>query len=168
MAPDTIDIGVIADTHTLLRPEVADAFRGVSRIIHAGDIGSPLVIAELQAIAPVTAICGNVDQGRWADSLPDTEIVEIGGVLIYILHDLDDLRVDARAAGFAAVVYGHSHKPETHYHDNVLYVNPGSAGPRRFSNPISVARLRIAAKTIHPEIILLDVPSSALETPIHD
>ncbi|MCX5769830.1 MAG: metallophosphoesterase family protein [Candidatus Hydrogenedentes bacterium] len=155
-----MDVGLIADTHTVLRPQVITAFRGVTRILHAGDVGSPLVLAELQTIAPVTAVRGNVDQGRWADQLSDTEIVEVGGVLIYLLHDLEDLPVDPYAAGFAAVVFGHSHKPETHYRDGVLYVNPGSAGPRRFANPITVARLQIAAGTVRPEIISLETPVS--------
>ncbi len=160
MVADAIDIGLIADTHTVLRPQVAAAFHGVTRILHAGDVGSPLVLAELQAIAPVTAVRGNVDQGKWADPLPDTEIVEVGGVLIYLIHDLEDLPIDPYAAGFAAVVYGHSHKPETHYRDGVLYINPGSAGPRRFTNPITVARLQVAAGTVRPEIISLETPVS--------
>lgn len=168
MVQSSIEIGVISDTHTVVRPQVADAFRGVTRIVHAGDVGSPLVIAELQAIAPVTAVRGNVDQGRWADPLPDTEIVEVGGALIYILHDLADLPVDPRAAGFAAVIYGHSHKPETHWRDGVLYVNPGSAGPRRFASPITVARLQITAGTVRTEIIPIETPASGLETSLPD
>lgn len=158
MVADAIDVGLIADTHTLVRPQVHNAFRGVARILHAGDVGSPLVLAELQTIAPITAVRGNVDQGRWADRLSDTEIVEVGGVLIYLLHDLEDLQLDPREAGFAAVVYGHSHKPDTHYRDGVLYVNPGSAGPRRFANPVTVARLQIAAGTVRAEIISLESP----------
>jgi len=160
MVADAIDIGLIADTHTVVRPQVINAFRGVARILHAGDVGSPLVLAELQTIAPVTAVRGNVDQGRWADQLPDTEIVEVGGVLIYLLHDLEDLPLDPCAAGFAAVVFGHSHKPETHYRDGVLYINPGSAGPRRPADPITVARLQIAAGTVRPEFISLETPVS--------
>jgi len=157
MVANTIDIGLIADTHTVVRPQVANAFRGVSRIIHAGDVGSPLVLAELQSIAPVTAVRGNVDQGRWADQLNFTEIVEVGGVLIYALHDLEELPLDPHDAGFAAVVYGHTHKPKTHYKDGVLYVNPGSAGPRRFANPVTVARLQVAAGTVRAEIVSLEV-----------
>ena len=160
MNEDTIHIGVIADTHTILRPQVVSAFRGVSRIIHAGDVGSPMVLNELQNIAPVHAVRGNVDQGRWANRLPPNDIVEVGGVLIYVLHDLDDLMLAPKAAGFAAVVHGHSHKPDIDYRDGVLYLNPGSAGPRRFTNPITVARLEVAAGNLRPEIISLESPAS--------
>lgn len=158
MVANSIDIGLVADTHTVVRPQVANAFRGVSRILHAGDVGSPLVLAELQTIAPVTAVRGNVDQGRWADKLNFTEIVEVGGVLIYVIHDLEDLALDPHEAGFAALVYGHTHKPQTHYRDGVLYVNPGSAGPRRFANPVTVARLQVAAGTVRAEIVSLEAP----------
>jgi putative phosphoesterase len=158
MVVDPIDIGLISDTHTVVRPQVANAFRGVARILHAGDAGSPLVLAELQTIAPVTAVRGNVDQGKWADQLARTEIVDVGGVLIYLIHDLETLPIDPHAAGFAAVVFGHTHKPQIHYRDGVLYINPGSAGPRRLAYPITVARLQIAAGTLRPEIISLETP----------
>ena len=148
-------IGVISDTHGLLRPEAVELLRGSEHIIHAGDIGSPEIIPELRKIAPVTAICGNVDTQAWARSFPETEVVELGGVGIYILHDADALDLNPKAAGFAAVISGHSHKPKQEMKDGVLYFNPGSAGPRRFKLPISVGRLEIADGKMSGEILLL-------------
>lgn len=134
-------IGIISDTHGLLRPQAVKALTGVSEIVHAGDLGSPEVLVALQAIAPVNAVRGNVDRGAWADTLPRTSVVNLGGDLFYILHNLNDLDLDPAAAGFAGVIFGHSHHAETYYKKNVLYLNPGSAGPQRFAKPVSLARL---------------------------
>jgi len=147
-----IRVGLISDTHGLMRPEALAALDGVSHIVHAGDIGTPEILAQLGAIAPVTAIRGNNDKGPWARGIAEHEVVEIGGKSIYVLHDLKELDLDPVAAGFAVVVTGHSHKPLITTRDDVLYVNPGSAGPRRFTLPISVAMLEIAGDAIHAEI----------------
>jgi putative phosphoesterase len=136
----------------LMRPEALAALEGVSHIVHAGDIGTPDILTQLGAIAPVTAIRGNNDKGSWARGLAEHEIVEIAGKSIYVLHDLKELDLDPVASGFAVVVTGHSHKPLITTRDDVLYVNPGSAGPRRFTLPISVAMLEIAGDAIHAKI----------------
>ena len=136
-----IRIGVISDTHGLLRPEALEALFGSDHIIHAGDVGSPDIIEALSAIAPLTAIRGNVDKAAWAQKLPDNEVLEVGGISIYILHDLTQLDLKPKAAGFAVVVSGHSHIPKQEMRDGVLYFNPGSAGPQRFKLPISVGKL---------------------------
>src|SRR5438270_1417006 len=137
-------VGVISDTHGLLRSEAVATLRGAEHILHAGDIGSPEIIDQLRTLAPVTAIRGNVDHGSWAELLPETAVVELAGVSIYMLHDLKQLDLSPRAAGFAAVISGHSHQPKSEQRDGVLYLNPGSAGPRRFRLPITVATLAIA------------------------
>jgi putative phosphoesterase len=136
-------IGVISDTHGLLRPEALGLLRGSDHIIHAGDIGAPEIIPELQQLKPVTAIRGNVDTQIWAQQFPETQVVELGGLHLYIIHDLNTLDLDPLRAGFAAVISGHSHRPGLEVRDNVLYFNPGSAGPRRFKLPVSVGRLEI-------------------------
>jgi putative phosphoesterase len=136
-------VGVIADTHGLLRPEVLELFTGVSMIIHAGDVGTPDVLTTLKEIAPVRAVRGNVDKGAWAEALPETEIVECNGSFIYLLHDRKTLDLDPRAAGMQVVISGHSHRPDESRKNGVLYLNPGSAGPRRFKLPITAALLRI-------------------------
>ena len=151
-----IKVGVIADTHGLLRPEAVTVLKDSELIIHAGDVGNPKILKNLRNVAPVTAIRGNVDRGAWAQSLPDTEVVEVAGHLIYILHDLHDLTLDPAAGGFDAVISAHSHRPQIEERNGVLYLNPGSAGPRRFSLPVSVAYLRIDEAGLHPEIVLLD------------
>ncbi len=133
-------IGIISDTHGLLRPEAVELLRGSEHIIHAGDIGAPEIISELEKIAPVTAIRGNVDTQAWARRFAETEVVELGGVFLYIIHDANVLDLNPNAAGFAAVISGHSHKPKQEVKNGVLYFNPGSAGPRRFTLPISVGR----------------------------
>ena len=148
-------IGVISDTHGLLRPQALDALRGCDLIIHAGDVGSPDILAPLRALAPTHAVRGNVDKGPWADRLPMTEIVDVGGLRIYVLHIIADLDLDPPTAGFAAVIYGHSHQPSIETRDGVLYLNPGSAGPRRFNLPISLARITIAGTTLTPQLITL-------------
>jgi putative phosphoesterase len=150
-------VGVISDTHGLLRPEAKAALAGCDAIVHAGDIGKPEVLSELEAIAPVTAIRGNVD--KWAGALPDTTVVEIGGRSLYVIHDLKELDLDPRAAGFDAVISGHSHKPSVQEREGVLYLNPGSAGPRRFKLPIAVARLEISAARLTAQVVELDIGS---------
>ncbi|MEI9985911.1 MAG: metallophosphoesterase family protein [Aliidongia sp.] len=154
--PQNYAVGLISDTHGLLRPEAIVALRGSDVIIHAGDIGDPAILAELGRLAPVKAVRGNIDRGEWAGALPETEVLEAGETLIYILHDIGGLVLDPVAAGFRVVVSGHSHKPGMHEKDGVLYVNPGSAGPRRFSLPISLGRLRVEAGRIEVELIELD------------
>lgn len=148
-------IGVISDTHRLVRPEILTALEGVEHIIHAGDMGSPDVIAELRRVAPVTAIRGNADAGDWAREFPETAIVQAGGIMIYVIHNIDSLDLDPRASEFSAVVYGHSHVPMQQTRDGVLYFNPGSAGPRRFHLPVSMGHLTVRGKSISGEIILL-------------
>jgi putative phosphoesterase len=136
-------VGIISDTHGLLRPEAVELLRGSEHIIHAGDIGSPEIIPALEKIAPVTAIRGNVDMQPWARRFAETEVVEVAGLHIYVIHDVNALDLDPRAAGFAAVISGHSHQPKQEMKDGVLYFNPGSAGPRRFKLPISVGDWRL-------------------------
>lgn len=135
-------LGVVSDTHGVYRPAIADALRGVELILHAGDIGHLEVLDRLEALAPVRAVCGNVDDL----ALPRTEVVEAGGALIYLIHDLGRLDLDPVAAGMAAVVSGHTHRPEVVRRGGVLYLNPGSAGPRRFNFPVSVALLHVDGK----------------------
>jgi len=151
------DIRVISDTHGLLRPEALDAMRGADLILHAGDVDDLAILDSLRAIAPVHVVRGNVDRGPWAESIPYTEVVEIDGALIYMIHIRDQLDLDPKAAGFAAVIYGHSHQPEIERIDDVLYLNPGSAGPRRFKLPVSCARLWIEDGRADAEIIELRV-----------
>jgi uncharacterized protein len=146
-------IGVISDTHGLLRPEAVDALRGSQHIIHAGDIGAPKIISELEKLAPVTAIRGNVDVQEWARKFAETEVVELAGKTIYVIHDVNALDLNPQAAGFAAVISGHSHRPKQELKNGVLYLNPGSAGPRRFRLPISVARLEVGEGELRAELI---------------
>ena len=150
-----ISIGLISDTHGLLRPEAAEALHGSELIIHAGDVGDPRVLEQLRTIAPTIAIRGNVDTGAWADVLPTTEVVAAGELHLYVLHDLSGLDLDPKASGFAAVISGHTHRPTAEVRDGVLYLNPGSAGPRRFSLPVTVARLRADAGQLSHEIVEL-------------
>ena len=155
------EIGVISDTHGLVRPEALAALHGVDRIVHAGDIGSADVLGRLETIAPVSAVRGNNDRGPWAEKLPLTDVVEIGAVSLYVLHDLHELDLEPRAAGFAVVISGHSHQPRLDEKDGVLYLNPGSAGPRRFKLPVSLARLVVEGANVRAQII----PLSGLATP---
>jgi putative phosphoesterase len=150
-----ITIGVISDTHGLLRPEAVEALRGSDRILHAGDVGHPKILEALAQIAPVTAVRGNVDTGPWALALPETEVVEAGGVSIYMLHDLGRLDLKPEAAGFRVVVYGHSHQPKTAEKNGVLYFNPGSAGPQRFDLPVSLGKLMIGVGKVRAELVKL-------------
>jgi putative phosphoesterase len=150
-------IGIISDTHGLLRPEAAAALRGCRLLLHAGDVGAAEVLDALRRVAPVVAIRGNVDRGDWASELPEREVVEVDGVSIYMLHDLAGLDLDPVAAGFGVVVSGHTHAPCVEERRGVLYLNPGGAGPRRFSLPLSVARLTIEDGRALAEIVTLDV-----------
>jgi uncharacterized protein len=154
---DLLVIGLISDTHGLIRSEALEALQGVNLIIHAGDIGKPEVIAALKAIAPVLAIKGNNDIGAWAKPLPDTKLVKAGGTRLLIIHNVRDLDCDPVARGFEVVVSGHSHKPSVSTRDGILFVNPGSAGPRRFKLPIAVGKLFIQNKQVNAEIIELPV-----------
>jgi hypothetical protein len=149
-------IGVISDTHGLLRPEAEQCLAGVAHIIHAGDIGRPEVITGLSRIAPVVAIKGNVDTAVWAARYPDTRIVKLGGRVIYVLHDVHQLKLDPVSKGIDVIISGHSHRPDIETVDGVLYLNPGSAGPRRFSLPITVAILELTNGSIRPVIHKLD------------
>jgi uncharacterized protein len=137
--------GLISDTHGLLRPEAKQALAGVDLIIHAGDVGAPELLEELRTVAPVHAVRGNNDRAAWARALPLAEALEIEGASIYVLHDVNELDLDPAAAGFAAVVAGHSHRPGMHIRQGVLYINPGSAGPRRFSLPVAIGFLEIVS-----------------------
>jgi len=148
-------IGVISDTHGLLRPEAIEALRGSDHIIHAGDIGKPEILDQLKTIAPVTAVRGNVDGASWAKRIPLTDVVEVSGVSIYVLHILDQLDLKLEAAGFSAVIYGHSHVPNQEMKNGVLYFNPGSAGTQRFKLPVTVGKLIIDAGNMRGEIIQL-------------
>ncbi len=144
--------GLISDTHGLLRPEATQALAGVDLIIHAGDIGAPQILEQLRALAPVHAVRGNNDREPWARGLPETEALELEGATLYVLHDLSELDLDPAAGGFAAVVTGHSHRPAMSTRDGVLYINPGSAGPRRFSLPVAVGFLEIVSGTARGRI----------------
>ncbi|MBO0766335.1 MAG: metallophosphoesterase family protein [Hyphomicrobiaceae bacterium] len=149
-------VGLISDTHGLLRPEALVALQGSDLIIHAGDVGRPEVLDRLCKVAPTSAVRGNIDTQAWAAALPMTEAVEVGPHLIWVLHDIAQLDLDP-TVGFAAVVYGHSHKPSIQARDGVLFLNPGSAGPRRFRLPVTVGRLRVTASGLRPQIVELDV-----------
>jgi len=149
-------IGVISDTHGLLRPQAMDALQGCDAILHAGDIGSADILARLSSISPTTAVRGNNDKDAWAAMLPDSEWIDIDDVLIHLLHDLADLDVDPQAASLKVVVSGHSHHPGIEERHGVLYLNPGSAGPRRFKLPISLAILDIANGHASARIVELE------------
>jgi uncharacterized protein len=155
MSKAQLRLGVISDTHGLLRPEAIKALRGCDLIIHAGDVGTPAVIDGLREIAPTHAIRGNIDSGSWAVPLDATALVDVGGSLFYVLHNIADLDLDRPTAGFAAVVFGHSHKPSIETRDGVLWLNPGSAGPRRFRLPITLARVAVRGTELKPEIVEL-------------
>lgn len=150
------EIAILSDTHGLLRPEVEQALAGCDHILHAGDIGAKEVLDRLERIAPVAAVRGNMDAGSWSRSLPVNEMVEIAGVCFYILHDLHQLDLEPSAAGIHVVVSGHTHRPEILRKDGVIYLNPGSAGHRRFNYPVSVARVGIENGALDPRIIEID------------
>jgi hypothetical protein len=146
-------VGLISDTHGLLRPEAVRALMGSDLIIHAGDVGAPEILDALRAIAPVVAVRGNVDTGAWASGLPGTAVAEVCGTLLYVLHDLKELDLDPAAAGFGVVVSGHSHQPARAERGGVVFVNPGSAGRRRFKLPVTVARLDLGRRPWNVEFI---------------
>ncbi len=148
-------IGIISDTHGLVRGSIAKSFKDVDLIVHAGDIGTQEVLETLQTIAKVYPVRGNVDGGKWAKNLPNTEVVQVGQVYLYLLHDLNTLDLDPEAAGFQAVISGHSHIPKIEERNGVLFLNPGSAGPRRFNYPISIAFLYIKGAAVETEIVEL-------------
>ena len=148
-------VGLISDTHGLLRPEASAFLRGCNHIIHGGDIGGQNILRDLALIAPVTAVRGNNDQGAWADALSETELVQFGDVLVYVLHDLAQLDIEPKAAGISVIVSGHSHQPRVQKRDGVVYVNPGSAGPRRFKLPVAIAELNIDGNAISPRMLTL-------------
>ena len=150
-------IGLIADTHGLLRPEAVAALRGSDLIIHAGDIGDPAILERLSQIAPVTAVRGNNDKGAWAAPLPRTDLIRAAASFIYVIHDLAELDLDPAAAGCSAVVSGHSHRPTQEWRDGVLFINPGSAGPRRFSLPVALGCLLVSAEEIEGGLLELPV-----------
>ena len=149
--------GLISDTHGLLRQEALDALRGSDIIVHAGDVGNPEILDHLRELAPVVAVRGNIDKGAWAAALPETAVAEAGQILIYVLHDLSELDLDPSAAGFPIVVSGHSHQPSAKTRTGVLYINPGSAGPRRFRLPITVARLDLEQVPWNVEFLDLEM-----------
>jgi uncharacterized protein len=153
----TIDIGVISDTHGLLRPEALTALQGSDFIIHAGDVGDPDILQHLQKIAPVTAVRGNVDVAPWSRRLPETAVFRQPGIAIYIIHDVQELEISPEREGYAAVICGHSHKPMNEMQNGVLFFNPGSAGPRRFNLPVSIGRLRIENEKLTGHIVQLDI-----------
>lgn len=150
-------IGVVSDTHGLLRPEALRRLRGVDRIIHAGDVGTPEVLDTLEAIAPVTAVRGNNDRGAWARALPETATLMVEAARLYVLHDVKTLTVDPGRAALAAVIAGHSHMPSAIDRDGVLFLNPGSIGPRRFTLPIAMALLTVRGAAVRARIVYLDV-----------
>jgi uncharacterized protein len=152
----SIRIGVISDTHGLLRPEALTALSGSDYIIHPGDVGDPAILIKLAEIAPVTAVRGNVDRGELRE-LPTTAVLQVEGVSIYVLHKLEDLDLKPEAGGFASVVYGHSHMPAEEVKNGVLFFNPGSAGPRRFQLPVSVGRLVVSGSQVSAEIVPLGI-----------
>ena len=150
-------IGIISDTHGLVRPQALEALKGVDMILHAGDIGSQDVLDTLNEVAPVVAVRGNNDKAGWAHSLPHWEVVEVGKVSIYMLHDVKEIDISPSGAGFQVVVSGHSHRPAVTEQRGVLYVNPGSAGPRRFTLPVSLAHLEVLGEKVQAKIIELAV-----------
>jgi uncharacterized protein len=146
-------VGLISDTHGLLRKEALTALKGCDLIIHAGEVGKPEILGELRAVAPVVAVRGNIDKGSWASGLPMTAVAEAGATLLYVLHEVQQLDLDPAAAGFQFVISGHSHKPGRTDRSGVIYVNPGSAGPRRFRLPVTVARLDLRQSPASVEFI---------------
>ena len=155
MRRGTKTIGVISDTHGLVRAEALAALRGSDAIVHAGDIGKPDVLEQLAKLAPLTAIRGNVD--TWAADLPDTVVLALAGKRFYVIHNLKELDLDPRSAGLAGVISGHSHVPKSEMRDGVLYLNPGSAGPRRFRLPVAVAKIRVHKDGVEAELVTLSI-----------
>jgi putative phosphoesterase len=156
MESASLRVGVISDTHGLVRPSAKEFLQGSDLIIHGGDICDAEVLTELSAIAPVTAVRGNNDKGAWAEKLRETEFIQVGEIFIYVIHDLAELDIDPEAAGVRVVVSGHSHRPRIEQKGSVLYVNPGSAGPRRFRLPISVAELTVSGISACARVVELE------------
>jgi uncharacterized protein len=154
-------IGLISDTHGLLRPQALDFLRGSDLIVHGGDIGDAAILAALAALAPVTAVRGNNDRGDWAAAIAETEMLQVGDLFLYAIHDLSELDIDPVAAGVRVVVSGHSHQPRIEERDGVLYVNPGSAGPRRFKLPVAVAELTVDCAAVSARLVELDCGQAA-------
>jgi putative phosphoesterase len=152
----SLRVGVISDTHGLVRPSAKEFLQGSDLIIHGGDICGADVLAELSSVAPVTAVRGNNDKGAWARQLRETELIQVGGIFIYVIHDLAKLDIDPQAAGVRIVVSGHSHRPMIEENDGVLYVNPGSAGPRRFRLPVSVAEITVSGTSVAAHVVELE------------
>jgi len=153
--PPPLRVGVISDTHGLLRPEALEALRGVDHIIHAGDVGDPVILEQLRNVAPVTAVRGNMDLGGWGKGLPSSEVLEIGETAFYVLHDLEELDLDPEAAGISVVVSGHTHVPNARWAKGVLFLNPGSAGPIRGTKPVSLALMEISGGELEHRIVTL-------------
>jgi len=150
-----MQLGIISDTHGLLRPEALQALQGVGLILHAGDVGDPEILAQLKKIAPVFAVRGNVDVQAWADELPQHAVVEANGAAFYMLHNLQQLDLKPEASGFQVVISGHTHEPKQYECNGVLFLNPGSAGPRRFHLPVTLARMDLGRKPLRAEIVTL-------------
>ena len=148
-------LGIISDTHGLLRPQAVEALKGVDLIIHAGDVGNQEILEHLGRVAPVHAVRGNTARGEWAQALPLTEVVEVGETQLYVLHDLHTLDLEPQAAGFAGVIFGHSHRPHLEQKNGVLFLNPGSAGPRRFTLPVCLAYLQVRGRSLEAEFVPL-------------
>jgi uncharacterized protein len=154
----TLRMGLISDTHGLLRPEARSFLEGSDYIVHGGDIGDSKVLEALASIAPVTAVRGNNDRGSWAVHIPETQLLQVGGIFVYAVHDIAQLDIEPGPAGVRVVVSGHSHKPSVEQRDGILYVNPGSAGPRRFKLPISVGELMVVGSDVSARIVDLGGP----------
>jgi putative phosphoesterase len=152
-------IGLISDTHGLLRPEATAFLQGCDHILHGGDIGGPEILEQLSALAPLTAVRGNNDTQSWAARLPESRLLEFGGITLYVIHNVDELELDPAAAGVRVIVSGHSHQPSVRERGGAIYVNPGSAGPRRFKLPISVGELQIRGTLITPKLVQLLAPA---------
>ena len=150
-------VGLISDTHGILRPEAIRALHGSDLIVHAGDIGQAAILEVLRLVAPVNAVRGNIDKGVWAQTLPKNKAIEIDQVSVYVIHNIEELDIDPQAAGFKVVVSGHSHQPSIHERNGVIFVNPGSAGPRRFKLPVSLALMYVQDNSVHLELVALDV-----------
>lgn len=157
----TFRVGLISDTHGLLRPEALDALRASDCIVHAGDIGDPRILEQLAGIAPVTAVRGNNDRGPWAAALRETEVLQLGMALIYVIHNVSEIDVDPAAAGFHVVVAGHTHQPRHEIREGVHFVNPGSAGPRRFRLPVSIGSLTVCGSAVTAQLTELKVGAAA-------
>ena len=157
VAEREIIVGIISDTHGLMRPQAVAALRGCDLIIHAGDVGNPDVVKELAGIAPTHVVRGNIDTGDWAAGLPMTELVEVGERRFFVLHQIAQLDFEPADIGFAAVVFGHSHQPLIETRQGVMFLNPGSAGPRRFRLPVTLARVGVSGERMRPEIVELQV-----------